>query len=95
VVKIDLIEGAVNDVLWCHYDLAGDVLYLRLASERQTSAYAEETDDGFLLLRREDNDRVVGLTIVNWWRRFETGALPDSISELERKIEPWATKFAA
>ena len=34
MVKVDVIEGTVNDVLWCHYDLAGDVLYLRLASER-------------------------------------------------------------
>lgn len=95
MVKIDAIEVTVNDVLWCHYDLAGDVLYLRLASERETPTCAEETDDGFLLLRRQDNDQVVGLTVVNWWKRFGTGALPDSLRELERQIEPWAAKLAA
>jgi hypothetical protein len=95
MVKVDVIEGTVNDVLWCHCDLTGDVLYLRLASERETPTYGEETAGGFLLPRRQDNDAVVGLTVVSWWKRFGNGALPDSIRELERLIEPWARKLAA
>ena len=95
MVKVDVIEGTVDDVLWCHYDLTSDVLYLRLAQDRDASTYAEETDDGFLLLRREDNDAAVGLTIVSWWKRFGTGALPDSLHELAQRIEPWARKLAA
>ena len=70
MVKVDTIEGTVDDVLWYHYDLAGDVLYLRLSAHRDAPTYAEESDDGFLLLRREDADDVVGITVVNWWKRF-------------------------
>ena len=95
MVKTDAIEGTVDDVLWYHYDRANDVLYLRLASARDTVTYAEETDGGLLSLHREDTDEVVGLTVVDWWKRFGTGQLPDSIRELERSIEPWAKKVAA
>ncbi|MCH7702396.1 MAG: DUF2283 domain-containing protein [Planctomycetes bacterium] len=95
MVKVDTIEGTVDDVLWYHYDLAGDVLYLRLSAHRDAPTYAEESDDGFLLLRREDADDVVGITVVNWWKRFGKGNLPDSIHELELAIEPWAKKLAA
>jgi hypothetical protein len=95
MVKVDTIEGIVDDVLWCHYDITDDVLYLRLTEHRQAPAYSEETDDGLLMVRRQDNDQVVGMTVVNWWRRFGSGPLPDSIQELERAIEPWAQKLAA
>lgn len=95
MVKVDTIEGTVGDVLWCHYDLANDTLYLRLVADRHVATYAEETEDGFLEVRREDDDRVVGLTVVNWWKRFGRGALPDSIRELAEAIEPWAKRLAA
>jgi len=95
MVKIDALEGTVDDVLWYHYDLANDVLYLRFAAQRDVATYAEETPDGFLVLRRQDTDEVVGMTIVSWWKRFGTGSLPDSLRELERYIEPWAKKLAA
>jgi hypothetical protein len=95
MVKVDTIEGTVDDVLWYHYDLASDVLYLRLARHRDTPTYAEESSDGFLSIRREDNDEVVGLTVVSWWKRFGTGKLPDSLRKIELAIEPWAKKVAA
>ncbi len=95
MVVTDTLEGTVNQVLWYHYDLTNDVLYLRLTSERQTPTVAEETADGFLLVRRENDGVPVGLTVVNWWKRFGQGNLPDSIRELERFIEPWARKVAA
>ena len=95
MVKVDTIEGTVGDVLWCHYDLANDTLYLRLIADREAATYVEETDEGFLQLKREDNDTVVGLTIVNWWKRYGDGELPDSIRELAEALEPWADKLAA
>ncbi|MCK4340522.1 MAG: DUF2283 domain-containing protein [Phycisphaerae bacterium] len=95
MIKIDTIEGTVDDVLWYRYDLASDVLYLRLASHRDVATYAEESNDGFLLLYCQDDDKVVGMTVVNWWMRFGSGALPDSLRELERQIELWAKKLAA
>jgi hypothetical protein len=95
MVKTDTLEGTVDQVLWYHYDLANDVLYLRMAAHRETPTYAEKTAEGLLLLRRQDNDEAVGLTIVNWWKRFGKGSLPDSIRKLEEFIEPWARKLAA
>lgn len=95
MVKVDAIEGTVDQALWYHYDLAGDVLYLRLASERDTETYADESDDGLLVLRRMADDAIVGLTVVSWWKQFGTGRLPDSLQEIERAIEPWASRLAA
>lgn len=95
MVITDTLEGTVDQTLWYHYDMANDVLYLRLATDRQTPTVSEETPDGYLLLRRQDNGKAVGLTVVNWWKRFGEGDLPDSIKQLERCIEPWAQKVAA
>ncbi len=95
MVKVDTIEGIVDGILWCHYDISNDVLYLRLVEHRQTPAYSEESQDGFLVVRRQDNDQVIGMTVVSWWKRFGDGELPDSIHELEKAIEPWAQKLAA
>ncbi|MEK6798870.1 MAG: hypothetical protein AABZ12_07900 [Planctomycetota bacterium] len=95
MVKVDTIEGTVDGVLWCHYDVLNDVLYLRLVAERETPTIAEESDDGSLLLRRSDDAKLVGMTVVSWWKRFGRGKLPDSIRALEEAIEPWAKKLAA
>lgn len=95
MVVTDTIEGTIDEALWFHYDVTNDVLYLRLATARETPTVAEETDDGLLLLRDEQNDQPVGLTVVNWWERFGQDDLPDSIKQLERHIEPWAKRIAA
>jgi len=95
MVVTDTIEGTIDNALWYHVDLQNDVLYLRLASERNTPTTAEETVDGLLLLRREGDNRPVGLAVVKWWRRFGTGDMPDSSRAVERQIEPWAAKVAA
>ena len=94
-IVTDTLEGVIDERLWYHYDLVNDVLYLRLAAQRDTPSVAQETPEGFLLLRAEDDDALVGLTVVNWWKRFGRGARPDSISRLEHLIEPWAAKLAA
>ena len=94
MVQTDTIEGVIDGKWWFHYDVTNDVLYLRLASERGTETFGEETSDGFILLRRED-DRAVGVTVVSWWQRFGAGHLPDSIRELGQRIEPWTQRIAA
>lgn len=95
MVAIDTLEGLINHSLWYHYDVTDDVLYLRLNARRDAEAVGEETDDGFILLRDAETDEAIGLTVVNWWRRFGHGTLPDSISEIHRLIEPLASKVAA
>jgi hypothetical protein len=92
---IETIEGMVAGALWFHYDAGGDVLYLRLADRREAEAVGEETDDGFILLREMTTNETVGLTVVNWWKRFGQGEFPDSLREIQARIEPWARKVAA
>jgi hypothetical protein len=96
VVKIETIEGIIDNVLWYHYDVGDDVLYLRFTKARETEALGEETDEGFILLRNRRTGRPIGLTVVNWWKRFGRGGrIPDSIRELHKQVEPWAAKLAA
>lgn len=95
MVEIDTLEGVIDGSLWFHYDLDSDVLYLRLASRRDADALGEETDDGLILLHDADGNDPIGLTIVNWWKRFGDGPLPDSLIEIQHRIEPWAKKLAA
>jgi hypothetical protein len=95
VATIDTIEGTVGDVISFHYDVFADVLYLRLLSDMETPSLGEENDDGFIELRDERTSNLIGLTIVSWWKRFGHGSLPDSISEIQKQIEPMAKKVAA
>lgn len=96
MVKTDTIEGTVDDVLRFHYDIFADVLYLRLLSAEGRETYGEITDGGDMLLREEDSDKAVGLTVISWWKRYGLGmSLPDSISEIQKHIEPFAKKVAA
>jgi len=95
MVAIDTIEGIINGSLWFHYAVNDDVLYLRLVNARDLPTLGEETDDGFILLRTEDTDEPVGLTVVNWWKRFGRGELPDSLRAIEEYIKPWGNKIAA
>ena len=76
--------------VWFHYDVDDDVLYLRLVKERETPSLGEETEDGLTVLRAEEDDRMVGLTVVNWWRRFGTGELPDSLARFSSAVESWS-----
>ena len=95
MVAIDTLEGVIDGRLWYHYDVGSDVLYVRLLSDRATVAVGEETEDGFILLRDETTDRAIGVTVVSWWKRFGEGTLPDSISEISRRIEPLTRRLAA
>ena len=95
MVKTDTIEGTVNNELRFHYDVYADVLYLRLVEEEDSTAYGDITEEGDILLRDEKTDKPIGLTVVSWWERFGKGTFPDSISEIQRQIEPLAGKLAA
>ena len=95
MVVLETLEGVINGVRWYHYDVGSDVLYLRLLTDRDTATVGEESDDGFIVLLDEATDKPVGLTVVSWWKRFGQGKLPDSISQIQDVIEPWANKLAA
>lgn len=95
MVVPETFEGILNGAIWFHYDAAGDVLYLRLVSDRDAEALGEETSDGLILLRRSSDDAPVGLTVVNWWKRFGRGAVPDSMQAFAALLAPLAGRIAA
>jgi hypothetical protein len=95
MIKIDTLEGIIDDALHFHYDIFADVPYLRLLTVEGSPTYGDISDDGEILLRDETTDRPVGLTVVSWWKRFGQGALPDSIAEIQSQIEPLAKTVAA
>jgi hypothetical protein len=91
----DTLEGTINGTLSYHYDVGNDVLYLRLIADMETPALGEENEEGFIELREERTGRLLGITVVSWWKRFGRGDLPDSIREIQQRIEPLATRLAA
>ncbi|MGD0542204.1 MAG: hypothetical protein ABSB33_11860 [Tepidisphaeraceae bacterium] len=95
MVKTDALEGIVDNLFRFHYDIFADVLYIRLLSAEGIATYAELTDGGDMLLRDEKTNKPVGLTVLSWWKRHGRGALPDSIAEIQKLIEPLAKKVAA
>jgi hypothetical protein len=95
MVITDTIEGIVDNTVRYHYDRSADVLYLRLLEHEETDTYADPNDEGDLVLLHSQTDEPVGLTVISWWKRAGKGDQPDSITEFERLIEPWAQRVAA
>jgi uncharacterized protein YuzE len=95
MVTTDTIEGTINGFVSYHYDVFADVLYLRLQSEMHTPSIGDVNDDGDIELYDERAGRLIGVTIVSWWKRFGHCALPDSLREIQRRIEPLANRIAA
>lgn len=91
MVVVEALEGSAGS-LWFHYDLRNDVLYLRLLARWDDEVYGEESDEGLIVLHSSRDDAVGGMTIVNWWKRFGQGQLPDSMSQVVARIEPWAKR---
>ena len=94
MVKVETIEGVIDNTIWLHYDMENDVLYLRFDKDRDVPAWSEETDEGVIIVRRQDNDEIAGMTIVNAWKRRGAGPMPDSLQEIVEAFSPWTEKLA-
>ena len=79
-MAVDTIEGVWQDSLRYHYDVTGDVLYLRLISRLEDEVYAEEDENGVFVLRSLGDDSIVGMKIVGYWRQY--GAEGSTLGEL-------------
>jgi hypothetical protein len=90
MVVTDTLAGVIDSRLTFHLDMGNDVLYLRKYEHQGSPSFAEETHEGFLLLRHAESEESIGLTVDSWWRRFGDGPLPDSMRELARRIEVWS-----
>jgi len=86
------IEGMIGS-LWYHYDVPGDVLYIRKSNAREVPTYGEEEDDGLVMLRSLNDDSLVGITVVSWWKRSGQGQLPDSLREIGRNVEKTTSRL--
>lgn len=86
-MAVETVEGVWNDLLHYHYDVLGDVLYLRLITRRTDEVYGVEDDDGQHILRSLKDDTVVGMTIVGYWRQFGTDDAPLATSDWQQAIE--------
>jgi predicted RNase H-like HicB family nuclease len=95
MVTTDTVEGIIDGTVHFHYDVPGDVLYLRLLAATEAATYADVTDEGDFLLRDQTSDRPVGLTVIEWRKRLGLGSLPDLLSTLATDVEPWVKKVIA
>ena len=90
----EAIEGTIGS-FWYHYDIRNDVLYLRKGTPTDAPTHGEESDDGFIVLRLVADNSIIGMTVINWWKRFGSGTLPDSMTAIAASIEPWSQRLAA
>ncbi|HEY2154586.1 MAG TPA: hypothetical protein VGH33_03085 [Isosphaeraceae bacterium] len=90
MVIADTLAGIIDSWLTFHYDIGNDVLYFARSGCRLRETFGEETPDGLILHRDAETDEVIKWTSISWWKRFGDGPLPDSMSELARRIEAWS-----
>jgi hypothetical protein len=85
------VEGVWENALHYHLNLDNDVLCVRLLSNMDTEAYDEDTPEGLTLLRALDDDAVVGMVIISYWKRFGEGDVAGTtLRALEKKVEQFA-----
>lgn len=73
-MAVSTIEGTFQDALRYHYDVAGDVLYVRLLTALDDDVYGDNEDqDGLIPLRSVADGRLVGFTVWSFWQRFGAG----------------------
>jgi hypothetical protein len=96
VSALGTVEGTVNETLHFHYDISGDVLYIRLLSTMGEDSYSEETPDGYILVRDMATDQPVGMTVVGYWKRFgDPRPLGEiSLSDLDARVAHSAEEIA-
>jgi hypothetical protein len=95
VITTETIEGFIDETISFHYDVFADVLYLRAQAHMETPTIGDLSGTGDIRLLDEVTQHCVGLTVVSWWKRFGRGARPDSITEMQRLIEPLAKTLDA
>jgi hypothetical protein len=87
-MAIDTIEGIWQGRLSYHYDRFADVLYVAHVDDVAEEAYGEEDEQGFHVMRSLADNRLVGLTVLSFWRRYGRGEMAGlSAADLERTLE--------
>ena len=95
MVTLETLEGVLNGEWRYHYDVTADVLYLRLVSAEGVETVGDLNDDDDIVLHSVATDAAVGITVIGWWRRFGgSTSLPDSLTDIERRIAPFAMRLA-
>ncbi len=94
-MAIDTIEGVWKDRLSYHYDRFADVLYVARLDALDEEAYGEEDEAGCHVMRSLADNRLVGLTVVGYWRRYGAASLTElRAADLERQLEAHVGELA-
>ncbi|MBK8395047.1 MAG: hypothetical protein IPL26_07340 [Leptospiraceae bacterium] len=93
MVITDTIEGIINNLIWFHYDLLNDVLYIRKKDFLKKDTFSEQRNDGILVITASDSETPVGYTVVNWWKKSEKKEIPDSLKEITSLIESYTIRL--
>lgn len=86
----DTLAGIVDSRLAFHYDVGNDVLSFARSGRRFRETFGEEAPGGLFVHRDAETDEIIKWTRISWWKLFGDGPLPDSMSELARRIEAWS-----
>ena len=91
MATLDTVAGTVDNAVTYHYDVGNDVLYLRRTDHpADAETLGEETDGGLIELREEETGELVGVTVVNWWKRYGDTSGVDSLRALRTGVERMA-----
>jgi hypothetical protein len=93
IVTVATVEGTIEGACWFQYDLADDILYLRLEAFRDAPTAGEEAARGVRLLRHAETGQPVGLSVFRWWEQHGSGAPPDSLAALCDQVAVWAGRL--
>ena len=95
MVTSDTIEGRINDIYSYHYDVFTDVLYIRSVASRGKMVIGEETDEGFIVFRDEE-DKFAEITFVCWLKYCGRGNVDNlTLSSMTECIEKQAMPLLA
>jgi hypothetical protein len=72
-MAIETIAGSIDDGLLFHYDVFADVLYLTVADAAGEESYGEKDERGTHVMCSLRDDRIVGLTLLSFWRLHGQG----------------------
>lgn len=97
---IEAVEGTLGANVAFHYDIFADVLYLRRLDELDTLEVGQDDAEGLVILHAQDDLRVIGVTVISFWKRFGHGEPSERrVAELAVLIEaqssPWQARLLA
>ena len=91
----EAIEGVWQVCLSYHYDGFADVLYVARSDALDEEAYGDESEPGCHVMRSLADNRLTGVALVGYWRRYGSGSLTElPAADLRGKLEAHVSALA-